>query len=237
MGEPLPVDFIWFDLGYTLLYKERESLFARMLGRAGVERTIDEIDKAFHLTDKLFMRHFPGFLGRPAHEFMPLYFGFLCRRLDLHGDLVALLVEWMGDWKDQGLGWEVYPCVPSVLDGLRARGIRLGLISNWDQSARPILRACGLLDKFDVVVISSEVGVSKPHEKIFRIALEQACVHPSSCLYVGDNYYDDAVGAEAVGMKSLIVNRFENLGVEELADCRIISDISGILPYLEEASC
>ena len=233
----MSIDFIWFDLGYTLLYKEREGLFAQVLSRSGTERSMDEIDRAFHLTDKLFMRHFPGFLGRPAHEFMPLYFGFLCRRLDLHGDLVALLTAWMEAWKGETGGWKAYSFAAPVLDELCARGIRLGVISNWDPSARSILRDCGLADKFDVVVISSEVGVSKPDEGIFRIALDQAGADPSSCLYVGDNYYDDTVGAEAVGMKSLIVNRFEALGVEELPDCRIIADISGILPYLDEASC
>ena len=232
----MPIDFIWFDLGYTLLYKEREGLFARILDGCGAERSMDEIDRAFHLTDKLFMRHFPGFLGRPAHEFMPLYFGFLCRRLDLHGDLVSLLATWMEAWKGETGGWKAYSCVAPVLDELGARGIRLGVISNWDLSARPILQDCGLLDRFEVVVISSEVGVTKPHEQIFRIALERAGIDASNCLYVGDNYYDDTVGAEAVGMKSLIVNKFETLGVDELADYRIIADISGVLPYLDEAS-
>jgi putative hydrolase of the HAD superfamily len=232
----LPIDFVWFDLGYTLLYKERENLFARMLGRNGIERSIEAIDKAFHLTDKLFMRDFPGFLGRSPQEFMPLYFGFLCRSLDIGGDLVGLLVEWMEFWKGEQEGWKAYACVPTVLDELRARGTRLGVISNWDPSARSILQACGLLDKFETVIISSEVGVSKPQERIFRIALEQAGAKPENCLYVGDNYYDDVVGAEAVGMKALVVNRFESLGVEELSGCRIIADISGILPYLEEAA-
>jgi putative hydrolase of the HAD superfamily len=233
----LPIDFIWFDLGYTLLYKERESLFAGMLGRKGIEKPIEEIDKAFHLTDKFFMRHFPGLLGASPNEFMPLYFGYLCRNLDIHGDLVSLLVEWMESWKGEQIGWKAYDCVPRVLDELRSRGIRAGVISNWDPSARSILQACGLLDKFETVVISSEVGVSKPHERIFRIALERAGIEPEDCLYVGDNYYDDAVGAEAVGMKALVVNRFESLGVEELSGCRIIRDISDILPYLEEAAC
>jgi putative hydrolase of the HAD superfamily len=231
------VDFIWFDLGYTLLYKERETLFAEMLGRHGIERSINEIDTAFHVTDKLFMRDFPGFLSRSAQEFMPLYFGFLCRRLGVGGDLVALLVDWMESWNGETQGWKAYPYAGEVLDKLAGRGIHLGVISNWDPSAKPILKACGLLDKFEAVVISSEVGVSKPQEQIFRIALNLAGAEAEDCLYVGDNYYDDAVGAEAVGMRSLIVNRFGSLGVEELTGCRIIADISGILSYLDEAAC
>jgi putative hydrolase of the HAD superfamily len=88
------------------------------------------------------------------------------------------------------------------------------------------------MEYFEVVIISSEAGVCKPDERIFRMALDQATVDPARCLYVGDNYYDDAVGATSVGMKSLIVNRFGSLGVEELTAQELISDISGILPLL-----
>ncbi|HWP68020.1 MAG TPA: HAD family hydrolase, partial [Rectinemataceae bacterium] len=166
----------------------------------------------------------------------PLYFGFLCRQLKIGGDLVSLLNAWINAWKTTELGWLAYPHVPGVLERLTSKGKRLGVISNWDPSAKPILSNLDLLDRFEIVVISSEVGVSKPDERIFRIALEQAGIAPERCLYVGDNFYDDAVGASAVGMKSLIVNRFETFGVEELSGQHIITDISGIIPYLEEES-
>ena len=133
---------------------------------------------------------------------MPLYFGFLCRYLNIGGDLVSLLNIWIAAWKTTELAWHAYPHVPDVLDYLASRGKRLGVISNWDPSAKPILTGLGILDCFEVVVISSEVGASKPDERIFRIALEQAGIAPGVCLYVGDNYYDDAVGASAVGMKN-----------------------------------
>lgn len=236
MGVCVPVDFIWFDLGYTLLYKEREKLLKAVLGRSGVQKSVEDIDLAFHAIDKLFMREYRGYLGRPSEEFMPLYFGFLCRYLDVRGDLVSLLNEWIEAWKASGPAWLAYPHVPEVLGRLASMGKRLGVISNWDPSAKPILANLGILDCFEVVVISSEVGVSKPDERIFRIAFERAGVTPERCLYVGDNYYDDSVGSSAVGMKSLIVNRFGTFGVEELSDQPLIADISGLIPYLEEKS-
>ena len=231
----VPVDFIWFDLGNTLIHREREKLFAALLERVrGSEpRPLKEVELAFHITDKRFMREFPGLLGKPAEEFMPLYFGFLCRYLRLGGDLVSLLNAWFGTLKAAKLAWSPYPVVPGVLKSLASGGIRLGVISNWDSSAKPILAGLGLLDSFEVVVISSEVGVSKPDERIFRIALEKAGIAPDRCLYVGDNYYDDAVGAAAAGMESLIVNRFGRFGVEELSGQRLIADVSGVIQYLE----
>ena len=233
MGVCVPIDFIWFDLGYTLLYTEREKLFAEFAGAHDIHRSLEEIGRGFHAIDKRLMREFPGLLGRSSEEFGPLYFGLLCDYLDIHGNLVDLLVDWTRAWRGRGLVWLAYPNVSEVLERLDAQGLGLGVISNWDPSAKPILVSHGLLERFDVVVISSEVGVSKPDERIFRIATELAGVDPCRCLYVGDNYYDDAVGAATVGMKCLIVNRFGRFGVEELRDQPIISDISGILPYLE----
>jgi len=232
----VPVDFIWFDLGYTLLYKERERLLAEVLNRFDIKRSIDDIDRAFHAIDKRFMREFPGYLGRPSEEFMPLYFGFLCKYLNIGGDLVSLLNAWIGAWKATELGWLPYPQVPGVLERLISMGKRLGVISNWDPSAKPILSNLGLLHHFEIAVISCEVGVSKPDERIFRIALEKANIGSERCLYVGDNYYDDSVGASSVGMRSLIVNRFDSFGVEELSGQHLITDISGIIPYIEEDS-
>ena len=229
----MSIDFIWFDLGYTLLYTEREKLFAEVIGKFDIYRTLDEIEKAFHLSDKHLMREHPGLLARSAEEFMPLYFGLLCDYLGIHGNLVSLLIAWMDAWKARGPDWKPYPNVKAVLDRLSAKGLRLGVISNWDSSAKSILASCGLLDRFEIVLISSEVGISKPDERIFRLAIQRAGVDPSCCLYVGDNYYDDAVGASSVGMRYLIINKLECCGIEELAGKPLARDISGLLPYLE----
>lgn len=232
----MSVEFIWFDLGYTLLYKEREKLFGELLKSRGISRAYEDIDKAFHLTDKLFMRSYPGLLGRSPREFMPLYFGFLSRELDLQGDLVSLLSEWTEAFVGKTSKWLAYPWVDAALDALGSRGLRLGVISNWDPSAREILRDCGILDKFEAVVISSEVGVSKPDARIFRIGLEGVGLDASRCLYVGDNYYDDSVGAGSVGMPAVVVNRFGRLGVEELQGCAVIRDVRELGSYLEESA-
>jgi len=231
----VPVEFVWFDVGYTLLYKAREALFAEVLGESGILRSYDEIDRAFHAIDKRFMREFPGMLGRSSREYMPLYIGLLCRYLDIRGDVVAILNAWIDAWLARGLEWQAYPSVEPTLAALKGMGIRLGVISNWDRSLKSILERCGLLGYFEIVVVSSEVGYEKPDERIFRSALDSARIAPSRCLYVGDNYYDDKVGALSVGMECFIINRFGAFGVEELAGQTIIPDVSGILPRLAES--
>jgi putative hydrolase of the HAD superfamily len=97
------------------------------------------------------------------------------------------------------------------------------------------LNRAGLIGYFDHLVISCEVGCKKPDARIFNLALAKAGVNGRECLYVGDNYYDDALGSRKVGMQSLIINRFGLLGVEEITDCPIIKDISEIFDYLTPA--
>ena len=58
--------------------------------------------------------------------------------------------------------WRVFPDVRPALEELAARGLRLGVISNWDRRLRPLLRALDLLDGFHTVVVSGEAGVAKP---------------------------------------------------------------------------
>ena len=57
-------------------------------------------------------------------------------------------------------------------------------------------------------------------------------LHCNFCIYVGDNYYDDAVGSRKVGMPALIINRFGLLGTEEITDCPLISDMSEVFNFL-----
>ena len=51
-------------------------------------------------------------------------------------------------------------------------------------------------------------------------------------MYIGDNYYDDAVGSRKAGMQALILNRFGNMGVEEIDDAPIIQNLAQIKDHL-----
>jgi putative hydrolase of the HAD superfamily len=197
----MTVSFVWFDLGYTLVYQEREAVYQRFLLEEGIDVGIQRIELAYHLADKLFMREYPGVLGREPGTFYPWYIGVLNHFLGLHFDLerqCRRLRELQGPCER---AWRAFPEAVPVLKELRSRSIGVGLISNWDHSARSVLMDTGLLPLLDPIIVSSEVGVAKPDPEIFRIALEQAGVAPDQCLYVGDNYYDDVIGSERAGTK------------------------------------
>jgi putative hydrolase of the HAD superfamily len=131
--------------------------------------------------------------------------------------------------------WEAYSFCYDTLEHLKERGFRLGVISNWDASARPILEELKLIKFFDTIVISSEVGVEKPDPGIFKAAFELSGSDAEKGIYFGDNYYDDAVGSRSVGMDCCIINPYGSFGIEEIDDCKIIPDIRGALSCMEAA--
>lgn len=100
----------------------------------------------------------------------------------------------------------IRPGTAESLARLRAGGIRLAVISNSDGRAAAALEAGGLLDQFEFVIDSGEVGVEKPDPRIFRIALERMGIDPAEALYVGDLYEVDAVGARAAGVDVVLLD-------------------------------
>ena len=94
----------------------------------------------------------------------------------------------------------------ALLEALRARGLRLGLVSNAFDPRRILdrdLERMGLAGRLDVCVFSSEVGVRKPHPEIFRRALDQLVWRGGRALFVGDRLYEDVRGAGEAGMTTV----------------------------------
>lgn len=94
----------------------------------------------------------------------------------------------------------------SLLDAIRERGLKVGLVSNaFDPEWLLLedLERMGLAERLDVAVFSSAVGKRKPHPLIFETALEALGVEPGNALFVGDRRYPDIGGAKGVGMTTM----------------------------------
>jgi putative hydrolase of the HAD superfamily len=83
---------------------------------------------------------------------------------------------------------------------LRARGLALAVVANWDVSLHEHLEALAIEPLVDTVVTSAEAGAAKPDPAIFRLALERLRVRPERALHVGDELLDEE-GARAAGMR------------------------------------
>ena len=95
--------------------------------------------------------------------------------------------------------WRVAADARACLELLRTRGVRLALISNWDDRLRGTLEELDLVSAFDALLISGEEGVEKPDSEIFLRAAHRLGIDAERSLMVGDDPEFDAAGARSVG--------------------------------------
>jgi putative hydrolase of the HAD superfamily len=115
-----------------------------------------------------------------------------------------LAVEMTRLW-EHSENFDLYDDALPVIEELRRHGLRLGLVSN---SAREIddFVAHHALD-VDCALTSRSHGWTKPHESIFRAALELLGAAPDEAAMVGDSVEDDIEGALALGMRAFLIDR------------------------------
>jgi HAD superfamily hydrolase (TIGR01549 family) len=88
-----------------------------------------------------------------------------------------------------------------------SRKFRLGVVSNGLSDVQYTkLETMGLRDLFSCVVLSEEFGIRKPDSKIFHHAVSFLHLQPAECLYVGDSYVNDVIGAKNAGMQTCWFN-------------------------------
>ena len=123
--------------------------------------------------------------------------------------------------------WRIYDDVWPTLEMLAVRGIKLGVISNWDDRLRPLLQNLQLPRHFASIVVSCEAGATKPDRRLFAEAARQLGVAPGELLHVGDSFEMDVLGAEGLGAMGLQIVRYKPLTdarqVRALTDiCRLV---------------
>lgn len=129
------------------------------------------------------------------------------------------------------------PDVLPLLRELRARGIRIGLLSNtmWPRSAheRVFLRD-EVLHLFDGTVYSSEIPWAKPHPEAFRAAMTAIGMDdPTACVFVGDRPYDDVHGAKSIGMRAVLIPNSAVPAYPGAAPDAVITRLAELPRYLE----
>ena len=95
------------------------------------------------------------------------------------------------------------PHAVEVLRELKARGYRLGIISNLigeDYEVNRWLHDEHLTDTFETIVLSSVCGLRKPGDAIYRLACDDMGIEPGRCASIGDNLDNDMPGASKVGI-------------------------------------
>jgi len=108
--------------------------------------------------------------------------------------------------------WTAFPDAVPTLQALQRAGYRLGLASNASDDAfiQRLLRALELEPYLCPAVNSAGVGIRKPDPLMFQIALEEWHLEPGEVVMVGDTLHADILGAQFVGMRSVLALMDEN---------------------------
>jgi putative hydrolase of the HAD superfamily len=138
-----------------------------------------------------------------------------------HDELRAALLR--------ALHFRPYPEVPGVLRDLRAAGIVLVVVSNWDVSLHDVMEQTGLRELVDGVLTSAQIGEAKPGGAMFRAALDLAGARPDEALHVGDSLEHDVAGALAMGMHAVLVDR-DGEARKVPAGVTVVRDLRGADP-------
>lgn len=196
-SEPVaPLEAVTIDAFGTLveLVDPVEPLRAA-LAATGVERSAAAVAEAFAAEVAYYLPR--AHEGRDPASLASLRrdcAGVFLRELGADADPAAFAPAFV-----ESLAFRPLPGVPEALGELRARGLRLACVSNWDVSLGDALAAAGLAALLHAVVSSAEAGAPKPDPRAFRLALERLGIEPARALHVGDDEADRR-GAAAAGL-------------------------------------
>ncbi len=126
-------------------------------------------------------------------------------------------------------GWILFPETREVLEELKRRGLKIGVISNFDDRIHSVMRSLDILSYFDSITISSETGFCKPDRQIFEAAVRALGVPASSILLVGDSLRDDVEAGARAGLGAVLIDRSGRYAAVEVPR---ISSLKEVLSFL-----
>lgn len=120
-----------------------------------------------------------------------------------------------------------------ALEELRAQGYRLGVLSNLRRDMEQLCEKLGLAPYLDFCISPTEAGAEKPNPAMFLEALKRVSVKAAEAVHVGDQYASDVLGARAVGMHGVLIDR--GGWRDDVTDCPKIASLSELGALLEGA--
>jgi putative hydrolase of the HAD superfamily len=212
---PSPLECVFLDAGNTLLgpWPSFEGRLVEVASQHGVSLEEAAVEAAIMAADREAI--WPTDWTDPATQ-REFWFGFyvdVLDRLGHPGDREELAGALSKAFIDPA-AYKLYDDARPALAAMAARGLKLGIISNFEPWLRDVLRLEGVLDLFSVLAISGVLGVAKPQPEIFRFALDQAGVAAAAAIHVGDHPDVDAAAARAVGIHPVLIDRFKRVPPE-----------------------
>jgi putative hydrolase of the HAD superfamily len=206
---PDPLECVLFDAGDTLLSPSPSfhGRFVQVAARHGFE--LEEAAAVAAIAATVRAVEWPTDWTDPATQ-RSFWLGFYRQvlvELGHRGDGEALAEALYRSFSDPA-AYKLFPDVRPALNALAGRGVKLGVVSNFEPWLEDVLALEGVDDRFAAVAISGKLGVAKPDPAIFLAALEQAGAAAEATVHVGDQLVTDVEGAMAVGITPVLLDRF-----------------------------
>ncbi len=199
--------FIFFDVGNTLLFPNRQKMLAPV--PEPQHPTLEQWQALERRTKKEFDQRVQS--GRVDHGFWWMFHNHLLDGLDGNGagedvgTRHSLLQELVANTQNSANWDQILHATRNALDSI-AGDFRIAVISNADGRIEQVLARCGIADCFESITDSGIVGVEKPRREIFAAALESMNARADESLYVGDVYSVDYLGARDSGMQAVLLD-------------------------------
>jgi putative hydrolase of the HAD superfamily len=204
---------VFFDAAGTL-FDAREPVghtYARLARRHGVEASDEAVSAGFH---RAFSQsgglafgpgHRPDELRAKERQWWRALVERSFEGLGRFDDFEAYFTELFAYFADPA-HWAAMPEAHTALGRLIDRGLRLGVISNFDYRLYRILDGLELRKYFQTVTISSEAGYAKPRREIFELALALNGITAAEAMHVGDSPHMDFEAAAGTGLAAVLLD-------------------------------
>jgi REG-2-like HAD superfamily hydrolase len=217
-----PVRAVFLDIGDTVMRPNPswEAVYAVAFAEYGVQVSVDDLHAALRRA-----YHHGGWGGEGGFE--PSEETSFQRTVAI--DAAAIAELGIGPMPDEFYRrladlflvtshWHVFPDAERAIAALADRGITLGAVSNWVWTLPELLHSLDLVRHFAFIAASARIGFEKPHPGIFEWALDQARVIPSQVIHIGDHVDADVLGARAVGIDPVLIDRHGRYDASEVPE-------------------
>jgi putative hydrolase of the HAD superfamily len=225
---------VFFDAGETLVHPHPTfpDLFSKVLAREGYDVDAEVIRERIHIVSDRFAHaaetnELWTTTPERSRAFWHDVYGIFFRELGI-SDANGLIDTVYAEFTDLA-NYALFEDVVPMLRRLRNAGLRLGVISNFEEWLERLLDQLGVGEYFDVRVISGVEGMEKPDPRIFELAMSRAGVDAGSSVHVGESPTFDVEPAAALGMLPVLIDRRERF--PDAAGTRITSmqELPGVL--------
>lgn len=218
----------FFDWLNTLVHPEpeRHEIYLRTYCEFGAELDVKKLMRGIPLAEAVLAEGNPFKWGESGAEEPYLRYQEILLAesgVKLPREQILGVIRRLNHWGEE-VSLVLYDDVLPALSRLKERGFILGMLTNMQKRRVFVYRELGLAPYLDVVVTSEEAGATKPKPPIFRLALERAGVSAQESVYIGDQYGTDVVGARGVGIKPILIDRYDL--EPEAGDCQRIQSLA-----------